>query len=102
MMMWIVSDLCDCLSLVCISFTEKLFLTSNDIEGELPTEFGQLTQLERLKVSRNYLKGTLPSEIGLMTNLGTYITFKFCFRVDLVRLEATGSLIVHVFFFKSM
>lgn len=38
---------------------QSLFLTSNEIQGTIPTAFGQLTTLKRLQLSRNSLEGTV-------------------------------------------
>ena len=44
-------------------------LMNNQLNGTIPTEIGQLTQLVSIFLSNNNLSGTIPSEIGKLTNL---------------------------------
>ena len=46
-----------------------LFLGNNQLTGEIPTELGSLTNLERLRLSKNLLSGEIPAELGRLTNL---------------------------------
>ena len=46
-------------------------LYSNELSGEIPSELGNLTNLETLKLDRNELSGEIPSELGNLTNLET-------------------------------
>lgn len=39
--------------------SESIFLTNNNIEGTIPSAFGQLTRLTRLQMSRNKLEGII-------------------------------------------
>lgn len=51
----------------------EINLFSNDLEGELPPEIGELTELKRLYLESNRVTGSLPSEIGKLHNLETLI-----------------------------
>ncbi|KAI9083593.1 hypothetical protein K1719_034535 [Acacia pycnantha] len=51
-------------------------LTGQSISGEIPSEFGNLTQLTLLDLTRNYLNGTIP---------------KFLERIPLVTLSLSGN-----------
>ena len=44
-------------------------LHSNNLNGELPTEIGNLTAMVLLDLSGNNLKGTIPTEVGKLTAL---------------------------------
>jgi len=46
-----------------------LYLMDNQLSGEIPSEIGNLTNLERLFLSNNQLTGYIPAEIGNLTNL---------------------------------
>ena len=46
-----------------------LYLSSNDLTGEIPEELGALTNLQRLVLSRNQLTGPIPDEVSNLTNL---------------------------------
>jgi Leucine-rich repeat (LRR) protein len=48
---------------------ERLVLGANGIGGPLPTELGLLTSLQYLQLKSNIFAGELPSEIGLLTEL---------------------------------
>ena len=47
----------------------ELSLGLNDLTGALPSEIGDLTNLERLNLSGNALSGEIPEEIGNLTRL---------------------------------
>ena len=46
-----------------------MYLSSNELTGEIPSEIGNLTNLTYLHLSVNQLTGSIPSEIGNLTNL---------------------------------
>ena len=46
-----------------------LWLTENQLTGEIPSEIGNLTNLTTLILNSNQLSGEIPSEIGNLTNL---------------------------------
>ncbi|KAJ1416638.1 Tyrosine-protein kinase, active site [Sesbania bispinosa] len=46
-----------------------LFLTTNSIEGPIPVEIKNLTNLKQLKLGQNKLNGTIPEEIGFLSYL---------------------------------
>ena len=48
---------------------ENLNLTGNKLSGAIPTELGNLTNLEDLNLSFNQLSGALPASLGKLTNL---------------------------------
>jgi ribosomal protein L35AE/L33A len=47
----------------------KLYLYSNNLNGEIPPELGNLTGLERLLLNDNMLNGALPFELGNLSEL---------------------------------
>ena len=51
----------------------EINMFSNDLEGEIPPEIGELTELRRLYLEQNNVTGRLPSEIGKLHNLETLI-----------------------------
>ena len=53
---------------------EGLALWGNELSGTIPSELGNLTNLEGLSLSDNELSGTIPPELGNLTNLeGLYL-----------------------------
>ena len=48
---------------------EYLFLYYNDLSGSIPTELGNLTNLQYLFLSGNRLSGAIPSQLGNLSNL---------------------------------
>ena len=48
---------------------ERLNLTLNRLSGEIPSELGMLSNLEELTLLGNQLTGEIPSELGNLTNL---------------------------------
>ena len=46
----------------------RLHLHENQLSGTIPSELGNLTNLERLVLYNNQLSGTIPSELGNLTN----------------------------------
>ncbi len=47
----------------------ELSLTSQGLTGEIPSELGDLANLQRLNLRRNQLTGEIPSELGGLANL---------------------------------
>ena len=47
----------------------EVSLWLNKLEGELPSELGNLAKLERLNLPLNGLNGDIPSELGMLSNL---------------------------------
>jgi hypothetical protein len=45
------------------------FSETNNYQGTIPTEIGNLTGLKELKLEENNLSGSLPTELGLMSSL---------------------------------
>lgn len=42
-----------------------IFVPGNTLEGTIPTEYGQLTLMERFQLTNNLLDGSIPTELGL-------------------------------------
>ena len=47
----------------------KLYLSSNDLEGSIPPELGNLSKLRLLFLNNNRLSGGIPSELGNLAGL---------------------------------
>ena len=47
----------------------KLNLYDNDLSGQIPSELGNLTNLEELDLGKNHLTGQIPRELGNLTHL---------------------------------
>ena len=54
---------------ISLSGLRRLYLSSNDLTGEIPEELGSLSGLRRLYLSSNDLTGEVPEELGALTNL---------------------------------
>ncbi len=54
---------------------KSIYLSSNNMMGELPPELGNLTSLSMLDLYNNRLWGSLPPELGNLTNLSTLNLF---------------------------
>ena len=48
---------------------EELLLTRNQLTGTIPAELGSLANLEWLRLNNNQLTGEIPAELGRLTNL---------------------------------
>ena len=55
---------------------KELFLFNNNLNGTLPSEIGDLTELESLNFNSNQLSGKIPNEIGNLVNL-TYMQMAY-------------------------
>ncbi|XP_074341010.1 uncharacterized protein LOC141678564 [Apium graveolens] len=56
-----------------LSELKYLSLRNNDLTGKLPSFLGNLTQLERLELSYNSLSGIIPSELGNLSRLSDLV-----------------------------
>ena len=52
-----------------LSNLTALWLNGNELEGAIPPELGQLSSLTELWLNGNQLTGTIPAELGQLTNL---------------------------------
>ena len=52
-----------------LSGLRRLYLSSNELTGEVPEELGGLSGLRRLYLSSNDLTGEIPEELGTLTDL---------------------------------
>jgi hypothetical protein len=50
---------------------ENLILNGNRLQGSIPQNIGNCTQLEAIMIQGNQFTGTVPSTIGRLTSLGT-------------------------------
>ena len=59
-----------------LSNLEQLDLSYNELSGEIPAELGSLSKLEALELGVNDLSGEIPAELGSLSNLDfLYLTF---------------------------
>jgi len=56
-----------------MSSLQKLFLSNNDITGQLPIELTLLTSLIQLDLQGNKISGVLPTEIDVLVNLQRFM-----------------------------
>jgi Leucine-rich repeat (LRR) protein len=61
----------------------ELFLFGNQLNGSIPTELGNLTNLVELGLHNNQLSGSIPAELGNLTNLQS---------LDLLQNQLSGSI----------
>jgi len=61
----------------------SLGLKHNFLQGEIPTELGNLLHLKTLELQHNALRGPVPEELGQLENLET---------LDLTETMLTGSM----------
>jgi hypothetical protein len=68
---WNVTDTpCDWEGVTCKNgHVSRLYLYSNNLNGEMPLELGNLTGLERLFLDDNKLSGAIPFELGYLVKL---------------------------------
>jgi hypothetical protein len=59
------------LIVVVLFAAENLFLYGNRLDGEIPTEMGQLSRMETFEVELNNITGPMPQEICKLTLLRT-------------------------------
>ena len=52
---------------------EALFMDANEFDGSIPTCFGVLTELRQLYLFDNLLTGNVPSELGDLRHLGEFV-----------------------------
>ncbi len=52
-----------------LSNLQRLELGNNNLTGEIPKEFGNLSNLQRLELGNNNLTGEIPKEFGNLSNL---------------------------------
>jgi hypothetical protein len=67
-------DECEWLNVNCDSIGQvaSLFLEDDNVRGQIPADFGLLTELTWLSLGDNQLSGTIPSSLGALTAL-TYL-----------------------------
>ena len=61
-----------------LSNLEALYLSNNRLSGEIPPELGSLSNLERLSLNGNQLSGGIPAELGSLSNLTMLVVQLFC------------------------
>mmetsp|Transcript_19283 Transcript_19283/g.47682 ORF Transcript_19283/g.47682 Transcript_19283/m.47682 type:complete len:393 (+) Transcript_19283:134-1312(+) len=61
---------------------ERLELTKNNLEGEVPTELGNLDRLRFLGLGQNSFSGPLPSEMGKLSRLSKCLNVKQSRRLN--------------------
>ncbi|MCK4664225.1 MAG: T9SS type A sorting domain-containing protein [Bacteroidales bacterium] len=49
----------------------RIYIVSNNLDGNIPTGIGNLSSLTSLSIQSNNLSGQIPNTIGLLTNLAT-------------------------------
>ena len=56
-----------------IDYTTEINLPSQGLMGEIPSEIGNLINLQNLNLYNNELSGNIPSELGNLTNLTSLV-----------------------------
>lgn len=51
---------------------EYLDLSYNELQGDIPVEFGEMIALQVLELAHNQLSGEIPSSLGQLKNLGVF------------------------------
>lgn len=59
-------------TIVTLSWSERIVLSDNNLFSTMPTELGLLSQLEYLDLGSNQLTGTIPVSLGSLNSLGTW------------------------------
>lgn len=47
----------------------QFLVPDNRLNGTIPTEFGEMSSLQKLRLDRNQLSGPIPSELGMLRSL---------------------------------
>ena len=71
---WLQTDTpCSWLGITCnAGHVTKLELDTNGLQGTLPTELGNLTELQRLDLTQNYLTGAIPGALGNLSHVSFF------------------------------
>lgn len=56
-------------------------LAGNNLQGQIPTQIGDLVYLQHLNLSGNQLNGSIPAEIGNLSNL-QYLDLGWCYGIS--------------------
>jgi hypothetical protein len=67
---------------------------SNNFEGPIMTEFGNMTSLSWLSMNDNDITGTIPTELGYLVNM-TRLSFKDCLLSGAIPSELGNMAILH-------
>ena len=51
----------------------NLGLGHNFLQGQIPSELGNLTRLKTLEMQHNALRGALPTQLGNLESLGRFL-----------------------------
>lgn len=64
----------------------ELDLSGNKFDGEVSTEIGELTRLEKLYLDDNEFEGQIPSELGELDELSKFNYISFTYLVPFIRI----------------